>query len=145
MRIAGKGSANETLPKTERPRREGGSQDELTATGRRKRKDVGAKREGTAKGWTEEEERLFLEGLELFGREWHKAAAHVGNLLCMEACGVNLTWSCCCSNLYNSSFEMESNFVVCFSLGLYTAQGSLILGRMTMAEGTDKFISPGVP
>ena len=53
-------------------------EDELTATGRRKRKDTGAKREGAAKGWTEEEERLFLEGLELYGREWHKAAAHVG-------------------------------------------------------------------
>lgn len=54
---------------------------ELTATGRRKRKDVGARREGTAKGWTDEEERLFLEGLELFGREWHKAAAHVGQTI----------------------------------------------------------------
>lgn len=52
--------------------------DEFTASGRRKRKDTGAKREGAAKGWTEEEERLFLEGLELYGREWHKAAAHVG-------------------------------------------------------------------
>lgn len=79
--FTGKASANETLPKKERPRREPGSQDELTATGRRKRKDVGAKREGAAKGWTEEEERLFLEGLELFGREWHKAAAHVGKTI----------------------------------------------------------------
>ena len=51
---------------------------EFTASGRRKRKDTGAKREGAAKGWTEDEERLFLEGLEFFGREWHKAAAHVG-------------------------------------------------------------------
>lgn len=53
-------------------------EEEYTVTGRRKRKDLGAKREGAAKGWTEEEERLFLEGLELYGREWHKAAAHVG-------------------------------------------------------------------
>lgn len=52
--------------------------EEVTASGRRKRKDTGARREGAAKGWTEEEERLFLEGLELYGREWHKAAAHVG-------------------------------------------------------------------
>ena len=54
---------------------------ELTASGRRKRKDTGAKREGAAKGWTEDEERLFLEGLEFFGREWHKAAAHVGTAI----------------------------------------------------------------
>ena len=83
--LTGKGSTNETLPKKERPRREPGSQDELTASGRRKRKDVGAKREGAAKGWTAEEERLFLEGLELFGREWHKAAAHVGELRLLDA------------------------------------------------------------
>ena len=46
-----------------------------------------------AKGWSESEERLFLEALELFGRDWHKAAAHVGErigsdlvtLLCMAA------------------------------------------------------------
>ena len=54
---------------------------EFTASGRRKRKDTGAKREGAAKGWTEDEERLFLEGLEFFGREWHKAAGHVGNAI----------------------------------------------------------------
>jgi hypothetical protein len=53
--------------------------DELTAMGRRKRKDTGAKREGAPpKGWTEDEERLFLEGLELYGREWKLTAAHIG-------------------------------------------------------------------
>ena len=61
---------------------------ELSATGRRKRKDIGAKREQVAKGWTEEEESLFLESLELYGREWHKAAAHVGEIQPQEGSGV---------------------------------------------------------
>lgn len=75
---AGRASQNEALPKKERPPVQSG---ELTASGRRKRKDVGARRDGAAKGWTDEEERLFLEGLDVFGREWHKAAAHVGQHL----------------------------------------------------------------
>eukprot|EP00854_Cymbomonas_tetramitiformis_P026167 gene26167-32063_t len=53
-------------------------EDEFTASGRRKRKDTGKKREGGPRAWTAEEERLFLEALELYGREWKKAAAHVG-------------------------------------------------------------------
>ncbi len=40
--------------------------DEVTATGRRKRKDVGAVRE-KARSWSDEEEKLFLESLELHG------------------------------------------------------------------------------
>lgn len=54
--------------------------EEYTESGRRRRRDQGYKRETVSKGWTEKEETLFLEALELYGREWHKAAAHVGKL-----------------------------------------------------------------
>ncbi|KAK9830977.1 hypothetical protein WJX81_004646 [Elliptochloris bilobata] len=50
---------------------------ELTATGRRKRKDTGAVRE-KARGWSEAEEALFREALDLHGRNWKAGAAHVG-------------------------------------------------------------------
>lgn len=40
--------------------------EEISATGRRKRKDAGAVRE-KARSWSEDEERLFLEALELHG------------------------------------------------------------------------------
>ena len=50
---------------------------ELSATGRRKRKDTGTNRT-QSRGWSEEEERLFSEALELHGRDWKAAAAHVG-------------------------------------------------------------------
>jgi hypothetical protein len=44
---------------------------ELTASGRRKRKDAGIRQEkGKARPWTEDEERLFLEALKLHGRDW---------------------------------------------------------------------------
>ena len=52
--------------------------EDYTESGRRRRKDQGAKRETVSKGWTPEEESLFLEALELHGRDWHKGAAHVG-------------------------------------------------------------------
>ena len=51
--------------------------EEFTETGRRKRKDTGAKRE-KARPWDETEERLFREALTLHGRDWHACAAHVG-------------------------------------------------------------------
>lgn len=70
--------AKAVKPASERPAKDAVEAGELTASGRRKRKDTGARREGAAKGWTEEEERLFLEGLQLHGRDWHRAAAHVG-------------------------------------------------------------------
>ena len=50
---------------------------ELTASGRRKRKDTGTKRP-PARAWTESEERLFWEALALHGRNWKACAAHVG-------------------------------------------------------------------
>lgn len=56
-----------------------GPQDqELSATGRRKRKDTGSNR-AQSRGWSEEEEKLFLEALDLHGRDWKAAAAHVGS------------------------------------------------------------------
>ena len=55
-----------------------GSQElQLSATGRRKRKDTGTNR-SQSRGWSEEEERLFVEALDLHGRDWKAAAAHVG-------------------------------------------------------------------
>ncbi|XP_063934824.1 histone H2A deubiquitinase MYSM1-like isoform X2 [Zophobas morio] len=33
----------------------------------------------TPRSWSQEEQRLFLEGLELYGRDWEKLAQHVGN------------------------------------------------------------------
>lgn len=55
-----------------------GPQDqELSATGRRKRKDTGTNRV-QSRGWSDEEEKLFLEALDLHGRDWKAAAAHVG-------------------------------------------------------------------
>jgi protein MYSM1 len=45
---------------------EGAAQQETTATGRRRRRDAGAARE-KARSWSEDEERLFLEALELHG------------------------------------------------------------------------------
>lgn len=44
--------------------------EEVTATGRRKRKDTGAVRE-KARAWSQDEEMLFLEALELHGRQLH--------------------------------------------------------------------------
>ena len=55
----GAGGAGETTA------REGGVE-EMTATGRRKRKDTGTVRE-KARSWSEAEETLFLESLELHG------------------------------------------------------------------------------
>lgn len=52
-------------------------QQELSATGRRKRKDSGTNR-AQSRGWSEVEEKLFLEALELHGRDWKAAATHVG-------------------------------------------------------------------
>lgn len=51
--------------------------DGLTATGRRKRKDTGRQRTNS-RSWSEEEERLFREALEVHGRDWKKCAEHVG-------------------------------------------------------------------
>ncbi|EFN57719.1 expressed protein [Chlorella variabilis] len=51
--------------------------DEFTATGRRKRKDTGKQRQ-QSRSWTDEEERLFLEALQLYGRDWKRCAEHVG-------------------------------------------------------------------
>lgn len=50
---------------------------EVSATGRRKRKDTGTNR-AQSRGWSDEEEKLFLEALDLHGRDWKAAAAHVG-------------------------------------------------------------------
>mmetsp|Transcript_8971 Transcript_8971/g.19194 ORF Transcript_8971/g.19194 Transcript_8971/m.19194 type:complete len:703 (-) Transcript_8971:278-2386(-) len=50
--------------------------DEITETGRRRRKDVGKQRE-KGRPWTDEEERLFGAALELHGRDWKKGAEHV--------------------------------------------------------------------
>ena len=49
---------------------------EVTATGRKKRKDVGQVR-AAARSWTDEEEVLFQEALTLYGRDWKKCAEHV--------------------------------------------------------------------
>jgi protein MYSM1 len=51
--------------------------DEFTATGRRKRKDTGKTR-AQSRSWTDDEERLFLEALQLYGRDWKRCAEHVG-------------------------------------------------------------------
>ncbi len=53
------------------------TEQELSATGRRKRKDTGTNRT-QSRGWSEDEERLFVEALDLHGRDWKAAAAHVG-------------------------------------------------------------------
>jgi len=45
--------------------------------GRRKRKDIGKKRQASRK-WTDHEETLFIEALELHGRNWKACANHVG-------------------------------------------------------------------
>jgi hypothetical protein len=50
---------------------------EFTASGRRKRKDTGVKRESGPKAWTEEEERLFLEALKQYGRNWKQVWSNV--------------------------------------------------------------------
>ncbi|GMH38254.1 hypothetical protein BSKO_06138 [Bryopsis sp. KO-2023] len=71
-------------PPVEAPKRKSRTQrdeesesDIQSATGRRKRKDTGVPR---AKGrpWTDDEEKLFLEGLELHGRDWKNCAKYVG-------------------------------------------------------------------
>jgi len=51
---------------------------EFTATGRRKRKDTGAQRTAS-RSWSEDEERLFLEALAIYGRDWKKCAEHVSS------------------------------------------------------------------
>lgn len=52
--------------------------DEITATGRRKRKDTGQAR-SASRAWSDDEERLFVEALGLHGRDWKACAAHVGS------------------------------------------------------------------
>ncbi|KAK9803462.1 hypothetical protein WJX73_004742 [Symbiochloris irregularis] len=52
---------------------------EFSQTGRRKRKDSGAKQDRQSRGWSEEEERLYLEGLNLHGRDWKAVASHIGS------------------------------------------------------------------
>ena len=51
---------------------------ELTASGRRKRKDAGIRQEkGKARPWTEDEERLFLEALKLRVQSfWNSRGGH---------------------------------------------------------------------
>jgi protein MYSM1 len=56
----------------------GSDGDEYTATGRRKRKDTGKQRQ-QSRSWTDEEERLFLEALQVYGRDWKRCAEHVGS------------------------------------------------------------------
>ena len=56
---------------------DGPQEQDVSATGRRKRKDTGTNR-AQSRGWSEEEEKLFLEALDLHGRDWKAAAAHVG-------------------------------------------------------------------
>lgn len=65
------------LTQTRPPLSEDG--EEYTATGRRKRKDAGTKREkGSLRQWTEEEEAKYQEGLRVHGRDWRAIAALVG-------------------------------------------------------------------
>jgi hypothetical protein len=68
------GKATAAKPKQAKGQAAGGSggdgEAEFTASGRRKRKDTGVKRESGPKAWTEEEERLFLEALKQYGRNW---------------------------------------------------------------------------
>lgn len=54
-----------------------GMEEDKSASGRRRRKDAGKERQ-KARAWTDEEERLFVEALELYGRDWKKCAEHVG-------------------------------------------------------------------
>uniref|UniRef100_A0A1D2AG52 Myb-like, SWIRM and MPN domain-containing protein 1 n=1 Tax=Auxenochlorella protothecoides TaxID=3075 RepID=A0A1D2AG52_AUXPR len=51
-------------------------QHQLTASGRRKRKDTGKQRT-TSRSWSSGEESLFLEALDLHGRDWKKCAEHL--------------------------------------------------------------------
>mmetsp|Transcript_57481 Transcript_57481/g.51773 ORF Transcript_57481/g.51773 Transcript_57481/m.51773 type:complete len:561 (-) Transcript_57481:56-1738(-) len=44
-----------------------------------KNKDKNTKTKKKKRGWSEEEERLYREGLELYGRDWKLLASHVGN------------------------------------------------------------------
>ncbi|CAD7701659.1 unnamed protein product [Ostreobium quekettii] len=51
---------------------------EKSLTGRRKRKDTGQQR-ARGRPWDNDEERKFLEGLQLYGRDWKKGAEHIGS------------------------------------------------------------------
>lgn len=50
---------------------------DTSATGRRKRKDLGQKRE-RGRPWSDEEELKYTEALDLHGRDWKKCADHIG-------------------------------------------------------------------
>ncbi|XRB01485.1 Myb-like, SWIRM and MPN domain-containing protein 1 [Pycnococcus provasolii] len=50
---------------------------ERTASGRKKRKDAGGQMRQKPRAWTEEEEKKFLEALDMYGRDWHKCAEHM--------------------------------------------------------------------
>ena len=50
---------------------------ELTATGRRRRKDAGQKK-AAPRRWTAAEEAAFVEGLARFGRDWRRIGEHLG-------------------------------------------------------------------
>ena len=78
-------SAPKTAPAPRRPSSEEGGipagedgEHDLSITGRRKRKDTGQTRT-VSRAWTDDEEKLFLEGLALHGRDWKKCAEHVGS------------------------------------------------------------------
>eukprot|EP00210_Caulerpa_lentillifera_P000275 g268.t1 len=51
--------------------------EEKRPSGRRRRKDTGQHR-GRGRPWTTEEEELFREALELYGRDWKRCAEHIG-------------------------------------------------------------------
>ena len=73
----GKGPAKPKKAKAARQKASDDPNQELSATGRKKRKDTGAKRT-KARPWDEEEERKFREALKLYGRDWKSCANHVG-------------------------------------------------------------------
>eukprot|EP00877_Chromochloris_zofingiensis_P009007 jgi/Chrzof1/435/Cz01g15230.t1 len=54
---------------------------DTSATGRRKRKDLGQKRE-RGRPWSDEEELKYTEALDLHGRDWKKCADHIGTRDC---------------------------------------------------------------
>lgn len=62
------------ISKSKKKKENGWAEDSAASTGGIQ--NSGNKR--LRRNWTEEEEKKFLEALELFGRDWHKCAAYLG-------------------------------------------------------------------
>lgn len=70
---------NDAKTRDEQIEHANGDETQFTSTGRRKRRDTGRARNQSSRPWTDDEETLFQEALEMYGRDWKKCGEHIGS------------------------------------------------------------------